>query len=320
MRAGHWHFSLGAVAVVGGSFLLPYLLSMSLAIDIVILAIAATAFNLMLGYTGLLSFGQAAFFAIGGYAAGNVLLHLGLSALPTLLVSGPAGAAASAVVGFLTLRLRNVYFILMTLAFAQLTYFLALSWREVTGGASGLRNFSRPELNLGAVSLSLESTIAVYIFAVIMLLACLAVFYRLISSPIGLVLRCIRENQERVEAIGYPVGRYKMMCFSVAGAMTGIAGGLYAIQWLIVPVGVASMDQSAAIVFMSILGGVGHPLGPVLGAAIYTWLADVISVYWARWPLLFGLFIIVIILFLRGGLTEGIARLAAFLQRTPERR
>src|SRR5690625_3093808 len=166
IKSNRGHFLIGAAAVIGGSFLLPHLLSMSLAIDIVILAIAATAFNLMLGYTGLLSFGQAAFFAIGGYAAGNVLLHLGLSAIPTILLSGLAGAAASAIVGFLTLRLRNVYFILMTLAFAQLIYFLALSWREVTGGASGLRNFSRPELNLGVASLSLESATAIYIFAV----------------------------------------------------------------------------------------------------------------------------------------------------------
>lgn len=306
---------IGALAVIAGAAALPLILSMSLAIDIVILAIAATAFNLMLGYTGLLSFGQAAFFAIGGYTAGNALLHLGLSAIPVLALAATAGALGSAIVGVLTLRLRNVYFILMTLAFSQLVYFVALSWRSGTGGASGLRGFPRPEINLGFVSIQLETSLAVYVFSVVVFLLCLAISYRVIVSPLGIVLRGIRDNQERVEAIGYPVGLYKLVCFSLAGAMTGVAGALYAIQWLIVPVSTASMNQSASIVFMSILGGVGHPLGPVLGAVVYTWLADVISVYWARWPLLFGLFIIAIVLFLRGGLVEGIARLVRLIRR-----
>jgi len=303
-----WPFYLGTLAVVIGAIALPQILSMSLAIDIVILAIAATAFNLMLGYTGLLSFGQSAFFAIGGYAAGNAMLHLGLGVVPTIVLAAIGGAIGSALVGLLTLRLRNVYFILMTLAFAQLVYYISLSWREVTGGSSGLRGYDRPELNLGFIAFPLDNTASVYALAVVVFLICLAIFYRLITSPIGLVLRGIRDNQERVEAIGYPVGWYKLLCFSVAGAMTGVAGALYAIQWQIVPISIASMNQSAAIVFMSILGGVGHPLGPVLGAVLYTWLADVISVHWARWPLLFGVFIIAVVLFLRGGLTEGIMR------------
>ncbi len=310
------NFILGTLAVLAGAVALPMILSMSLAIDIVILAIAATAFNLMLGYAGLLSFGQAAFFAIGGYAAGNALLHLGLSALPVLAFAAIAGGLASAFVGVLTLRLRNVYFILMTLAFSQLVYYIALSWRSATGGASGLRDFARPDIDLGFTSIALDNSIAVYVFSVVVFLVCLAIFYRVIVSPLGIVLRGIRDNQERVEAIGYPVGKYKLVCFSLAGAMTGVAGALYAIQWLIVPVSAASMNQSASIVFMSILGGVGHPLGPILGAAVYTWLADVISVYWARWPLLFGILIIAIVLFLRGGLTEGIARLARLFTRT----
>lgn len=308
------YVALGTLAVLAGVVLLPQIISMSLAIDIVILAIAATAFNLMLGYTGLLSFGQSAFFAIGGFAAGNVLLHLGASAVPAILTGALGGAIGSALVGLLTLRLRNVYFILMTLAFAQLVYFVSLSWREVTGGSSGLRGFNRPDLDLGVMTIPLDSTIAVYVFVVVIFLLCLGIFYRLVTSPVGLVLRGIRDNQERVEAIGYSVGHYKLLCFSVAGAMTGVAGALYAIQWQIVPISIASMNQSAAIVFMSILGGVGHPLGPVLGAVIYTWLADVISIYWARWPILFGLFIIVIVLFLRGGMTEGIRRLFSLVR------
>lgn len=315
--AGSRHLLLGALAVVAGIALLPFVLSLSLAVDIVILAIAATAFNLLLGYTGLLSFGQAAFFALGGYASGNAMLHLGASALPSLAVAAAAGGLGAAVVGLLTMRLRNVYFILMTLAFAQLVYYLALSWRTVTGGSSGLRGFDRPDLVLGPLRLALDSGPAMYVFTSAVFLLCLGLTYRLTTSPVGLALRGVRENQERLEAIGYAVGRLKLLAFALAGAMTGLAGALYAMQWQIVPISVASMDQSANIVFMSILGGVGHPLGPVLGAVVYTWLADVISVYWARWPLLFGLFIMVIIFFLKGGLVEGIRRLASMRRQAP---
>ena len=138
----------------------------------------------------------------------------------------------------------------------------------------------------------------------------------IIRSPVGLVLRAVKENQDRLEAVGYPVGHYKLFCFSVSGAMTGAAGALYALQWQLVPVSIASMNQSATIVFMSILGGAGHPLGPVLGATVYTWLADVISTYWARWPLIFGVFIILVAYFLRGGMVQGVLLVSRYVRDT----
>jgi len=286
---------------------LPLVLPMSLAIDIVILAVAAIAFNLMLGYAGMLSFGQAAFFALGGYTAGYLLKHLDVSIVPALAAAILAGGLGALVVGFLTARLRDVYFILMTLAFAQLVYFVALSWRDVTGGPSGLSGFDRPALDLVLIEIPLATQTAFYVFACVIFALVFAVFYAIISSPIGLALRALKENQDRLEAVGYPVSRYKLLCFSVSGAMTGGAGALYALQWQLVPVSVASMNQSATIVFMSILGGAGHPLGPIVGATIYTWLSDVISTYWARWPLIFGVFIILVVYFLRGGIVQGVA-------------
>lgn len=286
---------------------LPVVLPMSLAIDIVILAVAAVAFNLMLGYAGMLSFGQAAFFALGGYTAGYLLKYSDVSMLPALAAAILTGGLGAVVVGFLTARLRDVYFILMTLAFAQLVYFIALSWRDVTGGPSGLSGFDRPSLDLLVVEIPLASQAAFYIFACVIFVLVFAVFYAIIRSPIGLALRALKENQDRLEAVGYPVSRYKLLCFSVSGAMTGGAGALYALQWQLVPVSVASMNQSATIVFMSILGGAGHPLGPIVGATIYTWLSDVISTYWARWPLIFGVFIILVVYFLRGGIVQGVA-------------
>jgi branched-chain amino acid transport system permease protein len=296
----------GAVAL--GAFLagLPLLLPMPLAIDIVIFAVAAVAFNLMLGYAGMLSFGQAAFFALGGYTAGYLLKHFEISAAPALAAAALAGAVGAAAVGVLTARLRDVYFILMTLAVGQLVFFVAMSWRDVTGGPSGLSGFDRPPLDLVAIEVSLASQAGFYAFACVIFLLVFGVFYAIIRSPVGLALRALKENHDRLEAVGYPVGRYKLFCFSVSGAMTGAAGALYALQWQLVPVSVASMNQSAAIVFMSILGGVGHPLGPVIGAGVYTWLSDVISTYWARWPIIFGLFILLVVYFLRGGIVQGV--------------
>ncbi|WP_137391055.1 branched-chain amino acid ABC transporter permease [Rhodoligotrophos defluvii] len=294
---------------------LPILLPMALAVDIVILAIAAVAFSLMLGQAGMLSFGQAAFFALGAYTAGFLVKSFGLSIIPALLAGAAMGGAGAAVVAFLTTRLRGVYFILMTLAFAQLVYFVALTWRDVTGGPSGLSGFSRPLLGFGVGTVSLDTSLSFYLFASAVLLVVFGLLLVILNSPVGLILRGIKENADRLEAVGYPVWRYRFFVFTVSGIMTGIAGALYAFQWLIVPVSTAAMNQSAAIAFMSILGGVGHPLGPIVGAAIYTWLSDIASSYWARWPILFGAFIILIVFFMRGGIMQGVGMIGGLFRR-----
>jgi len=290
--------------------ILPWVLPMSLAIDILIYSIAALAFSLMLGHAGMLSFGQSAFFALGAYSAGYILKVSALSAIPVLVIAAVVGALGALVVAFLTARLKDVYFILMTLAFAQLTYFVAMSWRSVTGGPSGLTGFTRASLSFGFFSIPLDSRLALYIFTAVVLLLVFAFFYALILSPVGLALRGMKDNAERLQAVGYPVSRYRIVVFTISGAMTGIAGALSAFQWQLVPVSKAAMNESANIVFMSILGGVGTPLGPVLGSTIYIWLSDVVSSYWARWPILFGGFIIFIVFFMRGGLMQGIYALS----------
>jgi len=290
--------------------LLPWLLPMSLAIDILIYSIAALAFSLMLGHAGMLSFGQSAFFALGAYSAGYALKISTLSAIPVLLIAAVAGALGAMLVAFLTARLKDVYFILMTLAFAQLTYFVAMSWRSVTGGPSGLTGFARPSLSFGFFSISLDNRLTLYIFTAVVLLLIFALFYALILSPVGLALRGMKDNAERLQAVGYAVPRYRIVVFTISGAMTGIAGALSAFQWQLVPVSKAAMNESANIVFMSILGGVSTPLGPILGSTIYIWLSDVVSSYWARWPILFGGFIIFIVFFMRGGLMQGVYALS----------
>ncbi len=304
-----------SIALVIILVVLPFVLPMALAVDIVIIAIAAVAFGLMLGQAGMLSFGQSAFYALGGYTAGFCVKALDFSLLPALLAAALAGGIGAGVVAVLTARLKDVYFILMTLAFAQLVYFVAMTWREVTGGPSGLSGFSRPALNFGFAEVSLSAPFAFYAFAGVVLFAIFAFLLVVRRSPIGLALRGMKDNYDRLEAVGYPVWQYRLLAFTATGVITGIAGALYAFQWQIVPVSTAGMDQSAAIAFMSILGGVGHPLGPVLGAVIYTWLADVVSTHWARWPILFGAVIILIVFFMRGGLMQGLEQSVAFVKR-----
>lgn len=300
--------------------LIPMFLPMSLAIDILIYSIAALAFGLLLGQAGMLSFGQSAFFAIGAYAAGYCLREFQLSAIPVLVAAAVIGAVGAAAVAMLTARLKDVYFVLMTLAFAQLVYFVAMTWRTVTGGPSGLSGFSRPVLSFGFLDIALDSATSFYFFAAAVLVLVFAVFYALVLSPVGLVLRGIKDNADRLEAVGYPVWRYRLFVFTMSGALTGIAGALSAFQWQIVPVSKASMNESANIVFMSILGGVSAPLGPVAGTTAYIVLSDIVSTYWARWPILFGAFIIAIVFFLRGGIIQGVSLFFSALARSFSRR
>lgn len=300
--------------------LIPVFLPWSLAVDILIYSIAALAFGLLLGQAGMLSFGQSAFFALGAYAAGWCLREFQISAIPALIVAALVGAAAAATVALLTARLRDVYFILMTLAFAQMIYFLAMTWRTVTGGPSGLSGFARPVLSFGVLDVRLDTPMSFYIFTAAVLVVVFILFYTLVLSPVGLVLRGIKDNADRLEAVGYPVWRYRLFVFTVSGALTGIAGALSAFQWQIVPVSKASMNESANIVFMSILGGVTAPLGPVAGTTVYIVLSDIVSTYWARWPILFGAFIIAIVFFLRGGIIQGVSLIFSALGRLVLRR
>jgi branched-chain amino acid transport system permease protein len=268
----------------------------------------------------MLSFGQSAFFALGAYAAGYFLKEFQLTAIPALLVAALVGAVGAAAVALLTARLKDVYFILMTLAFAQLIYFVAMTWRSVTGGPSGLTGFPRPVLSFGVAEIALDTSMSFYLFAAAVLVVVFCLFYALVLSPVGLVLRGIKDNADRLEAVGYPVWSYRLFVFTVSGALTGIAGALSAFQWQIVPVSKASMNESANIVFMSILGGVTAPLGPVAGTTAYIVLSDIVSTYWARWPILFGAFIIAIVFFLRGGIIQGVSLIFSGLTRLFARR
>lgn len=285
--------------------ILPFVTSSYIATDIIVYAILATAFNLVLGYTGLFSWGQAIFFGVGAYSAGLMLVHWRVNIFVALLGGAVAGAIAAFVVGWFSTRTRGLYFILLTMALNQVVYLGALTWRPVTGGADGLRGVPRMNLGIGDISLSLQEPLRFYWFSVFILLICIYLFKRIIDSPLGIVFRAIKENEDRILAVGFNTYWYKILSVIISGAMSGLAGCLYALHWGLVPISSIELMQSSNIVFMSILGGVGHPLGPAFGAAIFIWLRDMISSYWARWPIILGCLIIIIVFFLRGGLMEG---------------
>jgi branched-chain amino acid transport system permease protein len=310
-----WGHTLGFGFSVLVAAALPYLTSFHIATDILIFAILATGFNLLLGYTGLFSWGQATFFGVGAYVAGNLLLRWQTNWVFVLAGGAAAGALVALLVGWFSTRTRGLYFILMTIAFNQVAYLIAITWKSATGGNDGLQRVPRADLELGIVTLSLQSPLAFYWFTFVVFLFCFYVFSVTIDSPVGLVFRSIKENEDRVLAVGYKTNRYKMLSVLISGSISGIAGSLYALHWGLVPISSIDLLQSSNIVFMSILGGVGHPIGPVVGAGIYIYLRDIISSFWPRWPLIFGALIVAVVFFLRGGLVEGWALIRAWLTR-----
>jgi len=210
----------------------------------------------------------------------------------------PAGAAAAALIGALSIQGRGVYAVMLTFAFNEMAYFIAFEWRTVTGGDNGLRGIPRPDI----FAWSLADPLAYYYFTAAVVLIALFCVRRILASPFGAVLRAIRENEARAKAIGFRVRRFKIAAFTLSGALAGLAGGLYALLFRFAPLQAIDFDTSTSIVVAAVLGGIGTFYGPLVGGAIYMILANSLSHYWAHWPLLLGIVFCVVVLFFRKGL------------------
>ncbi len=286
-------------------FVVPELMpSKLLATEIVIWALLATAFNLLLGHAGLLSFGHAALFGTGAYTCGLLAMRLGLDIVSGLLGGALAAALVAAVVGFLSIQRVGVYFVMLTLAFNEMIFFTAYEWKSVTGGDDGLMGVPRAALGAGGLRLTLESTGAYYDFVAVVFLLSFVAMRRIVQSPFGGVLRAIRENEARARAVGFAVKPYKVLAFVISGFFSGLAGGLYAMFIGMVPLNVVEFSTSGKAVIMTLLGGSGSLYGPIIGAAVVTILSDVLSNLWARWSLLLGLLFVGVVLFFRGGIWQ----------------
>jgi branched-chain amino acid transport system permease protein len=275
----------------------------TLAEDVLIYAIFALSLDLLLGQTGLTSFGHAAFFGLGAYGLAYVTTRLGFN---NLLLTVPlvvmVTALAAAVIGFFALRTSGIYFLMVTLAFAQMLFSVALSWTAVTGGSDGLPGVPRPLVALGSLSYTFASRASFYY----LLLAAFALTWWLLAqvaaSPFGLALRGIRENEARMQALGYNTFVYKLAAFTLGGTLAGLAGLLLAHS-----TGTASPENlnwttSGQVLIMLIVGGSGSLPGPVLGALTVRLLRNLVSSATDRWETLMGVVFILFVLFARRGL------------------
>jgi len=251
----------------------------SLASRILIYAIAATSLNLVLGYGGLVSFGHAAFFGAGAFVVGI----LAVEGVPSAWIAWPAAVAVAAlaalVIGAMSLRTRGVYFIMITLAFAQMIYYIFVSLKTY-GGDDGLSMPGRSTVGLGV---NLRNDLVWYYVVLALLAAVLYGMHRLVHSRFGRVIDAIRENEARAEAIGFPVYRYKLLCFVISGAVAGLAGALIANQGSYVSPSLLHWIQSGTLMIMVILGGVGTLWGGLIGATVLLALEHLIADYRIGW-------------------------------------
>ena len=296
-------------------FLLPY---KALATQVLIYGLFALGFNLLYGYTGLLSFGHAAYYGLGAYGTGIALAKLGVTSLWGGLGAGLLLAVAGgAVVGVLCLRRRGIYFAMLTLAFAQLLYFVGFHLADWTGGDDGLRGIRVPPLTLPGVSVPIDTSLAFYYFAFVLVGLAVAGLKRILDSPFGAVLQAIRENGERALACGYDVTRVKLLSFVFSALFAGLAGALDALRLTVVPIESLYWTTSGQVVIMTLLGGAGPFFGPFVGALTYLVLEDQLSLVTESWPLVIGAVFMAFVIFLPRGIWGTLLERAARLGSRP---
>jgi len=296
--------SRSSLAVLAAVFLLPLVVRHAIGSEIWIFAIFGLGLNLLLGYTGLLSFGQATFFGSAAYVAGWLLKHQGLNAFAALGIGVAVGAASAALVGYLCVKRSGLYFIMLTFALNQLFYFVAYQWTSVTGGEDGMPGVPRPAF----LGIDFKDPLNYYVFVSALFLGSLWIMRRIVGSPLGKILQAIRENETRAEAVGYNVARFKLLAFVIGGAFSGLAGVLYAMLFGIVPLEAIGFVASGNVVFATLIGGSGSLYGPIIGSVVFIWLSESVSTLWARWPLLLGMAFVAVVLFFRGGVVEAWSR------------
>ncbi|MBN8988882.1 MAG: branched-chain amino acid ABC transporter permease [Rhizobiales bacterium] len=304
--------NLATAIVLAALVVLPLTVPATLASQIAIFATGALSVALLLGAVGLLSFGQGLYLGVGAYVCGILLRDAGLGLIPALLMAALSGTVLAGLLGSVIVRRHGVYFVMLTLAFAQMGYFAVLAFKNVTGGENGLSGLPRQFDLLGfsiADPLSMYGFMAGAFFLVFLLIQ------RVIASPFGSVLAAIRENEPRCEALGYPVARYKTAAVALAGGIAGLAGGLHVIFLGFVPPSDIELEMSQRLLVIALIGGIGSPGGALMGSAFYTIVSEALSEIWPRWMALIALLLIGLVLFLPGGLWGARRRISALFAR-----
>ncbi|HSZ67856.1 MAG TPA: branched-chain amino acid ABC transporter permease [Xanthobacteraceae bacterium] len=279
---------------------------------VVVLGLAAMSVNFLLGYTGVLSFGHAAYFGLGAYGAGMTIRYLVPSTGAGLVVGILAGTLAGAIIGPLIIRLRGVYFAMVTIAFGQVFYFIAFRWNNVTGGDDGLLGWTRMPLNLGFTTVDiLHNPRAFYYFILVIFAISVGAMAWILRSPFGRTLIAIRENERRARFLGIPVDRHIWISWVISCCFVSVAGALYALLNNFVDPRALYWTQSGDFVIMAVLGGMRSFWGPLLGAAIFVLLQDYLSSQTQNWMSFVGLFFVLVVLFFPRGILGAIRRKVA---------
>ncbi|MGA2893070.1 MAG: branched-chain amino acid ABC transporter permease [Xanthobacteraceae bacterium] len=276
---------------------------------VVVLGLAAMAVNFLLGYTGVLSFGHAAYFGLGAYGAGMTIRYLVPSTGLGLLVGTLVGTIAGAIIGPLIIRLRGVYFAMVTIAFGQVFYFIAFRWNSLTGGDDGLTGWTRMPLNFGFTTVDiLHDTRAFYYLILAVFAVSVGVMAWLLRSPFGRTLIAIRENERRARFLGIPVDQHIWMSWVISCCFAAAAGALYALLNNFVDPRALYWTQSGDFVIMAVLGGMRSFWGPLIGAAIFVLLQDYLSSQTQNWMSFVGLFFVLVVLFFPRGILGAVRR------------
>jgi len=274
---------------------------MALASRVLIYALGAMALNLLLGFTGCMSFGQAAYFGMGGYGAGLALMHLTHSTVTAVILGTLLGGLAAFVFGPLIMHRRGIYFAMITVAIGQIFYFIAERWNSVTGGEDGLAGFSRQPLHFGFATVQLSAT-PFYYFVLFFFAIGAGAIALLLRSPLGHTWVAIRENRRRAQFLGIHIGRYVWASFAIAGVIGGLAGALNALQNNFVSPENLYWVESGNFVIMAVLGGMRSYWGPLVGAIIFVGIQDYVSsIFPNNWETFIGgLFIAAVVFFPHG--------------------
>ena len=310
------HLSIAALFAIGA--LVPLVLQqyhVNMLTEIIIFALYAVSYNLLLGYAGLLSFGHAMFFGTGAFATAVALLHI-----PGLSLWGAIGIAVvvTTVIGFvaggLLLRHKGSYFALLTLAFNSLFYAVATKWHSVTGGDDGL-SITRPALNLGFTTVKMASISNFYYFTLVIVGAAMVFCWYFTRTAMGQTVLLMRENEERMKFLGYNTHISRLILFTFTGAVAGLAGAFYTLHFQFVSISAVSVEMTTTVLLMTFVGGTRTFWGPILGSFVYIIIQNYLSDITDRWPLFMGLIFIFLVLRIPGGLSQIIGYIRDLLTR-----
>lgn len=315
-----------AVAIVAALASVPFALPplgasfwVNVTAEVMIWSLLAASVNLLLGYVGLLSFGQALYFGFGMYGVAIAIVHFGLGFWPAFGLGILASAVMSAAAGALAVRLTWHYFAIITVVFSLIFYFFAMSAKWLTGGDDGLSFSLRPLLKLGDFELSLADQTTQYYFIFFVWLICLGAKALLVRSPLGLQFEAVRENDRRAELVGINVYRTRWIAFVLAGVLAGVGGALFAFFGRYASASYMFYHVSGEAVVWTIVGGAGTLLGPIVGTAVLIIFREIVSTAWEHYLLAVGLIVILSVIFAPRGIVGGIEDLALHLKRREKR-